>query len=87
MLNIVAGAIIMGYVIAGLLFFRLWRRARDSLFALFGSAFWLLALNQAIVSLADIQREEHSWVYLIRLAAFLVIILAILLSKARDRCS
>lgn len=81
MINILAGAIIMGYSIAGLYFLKMWRRSREQLFVLFGSAFLLLAINQAIVSVAQISREEHSWVYLIRLAAFLLIIIAILLKN------
>jgi O-antigen/teichoic acid export membrane protein len=80
-ISALGGAILMGYLVAALFFFRLWRRARDRLFALFGSAFLLLALNQVIVSFGNIQREESSWVYIIRLAAFLLIILAILLKN------
>mgnify|MGYP001197143713 FL=1 len=73
----VAGAITMGYVIAGLFFLRFWTRTRDTLFIAFACAFWLLAINQAIVALAGIPREEQSWIYLIRLAAFILIIAAI----------
>jgi hypothetical protein len=48
------------------------------LFAAFACAFWLLALNQALVGLEAIPREELSWIYLIRLAAFTFIIVAII---------
>ena len=72
-----SGAITMGYVIAGLFFLRFWVRARDGLFLVFAIAFWLLALNQGIAGLGGIPREELSWVYLLRLAAFCLIIVAI----------
>jgi hypothetical protein len=79
----VSGAITIGYVIAGLFFLRFWTRTRDGLFGAFACAFWLLALNQALVALAGIPREEHSWIYLLRLAAFTLIIIAIIRKNLR----
>lgn len=72
-----AGLITMGYVVAALFFFRFWRRTRDHLFAMFGSAFLLFAMNQALVSLAGLAREEASGFYLLRLAGFVLIIVAV----------
>lgn len=77
MYEFTAGLITMGYFVAGLFFLRFWVRTREGLFVIFGSAFWLLALNQALVAVADIPREEHSWIYLLRLAAFTLIIIGI----------
>ena len=74
----VAGLVTMGFLIAGLSFFRFWRQTGDGLFAAFGSAFVLLALNQALAQLIDLGREEAGWVWLLRLAAFLLIIVAII---------
>ena len=76
-LKFVSGAIAAGLLIVGLFFLRFWSRTRDRLFLAFAAAFWLLAVNQALVALADIPREEQSWIYLIRLAAFILIIVAI----------
>lgn len=73
----ISGVITMGYLIAGLFFLRFWSRTRDKLFVAFACAFWLLALNQALVALAGVPREEQSWIYLLRLAAFTLIIAAI----------
>ena len=73
-----AGAIAMGFLICGLFFWSFWRRTRDSLFAWFAVAFWLLALGQSLLALTGIPVEERSWIYLLRLAAFLLIIFAIL---------
>ncbi|HYE00886.1 MAG TPA: DUF5985 family protein [Alphaproteobacteria bacterium] len=77
MFEFVSGAITCGFVVAAVFFLRFWARTRDRLFAIFAAAFALLALNQGIVALAGIPREELSWVYLLRLAAFSLIIAAI----------
>ena len=76
--SFLAGLIAMGFAVAGLFFLSFWRRSKDSLFASFAAAFWLLALNQALVALLGIPREEQSWIFLLRLAAFVLIIAAIL---------
>jgi hypothetical protein len=75
------GAVTMGFAVAGLFFLRFWHRTKDSLFLSFGIAFWLLALNQAILVFGNIPVEESSWVYLLRLAAFSLIILAIVIKN------
>jgi hypothetical protein len=72
------GMATMGFIVAGLFFLRFWQRTRDRLFLTFGGAFWLLALNQAVVALSGIPREEQSWVYLLRIAAFSLLIVAII---------
>jgi hypothetical protein len=74
----IAGLITAGFLVAGLFFLKYWARTRDFLFIAFAVAFWLLAANQAILSLAEIPREDRSWVYLLRLAAFTLIILAVI---------
>lgn len=76
-LQYVSGAITMGHLIAGLFFLRFWARTRDRLFLAFATAFWLFAANQALTALSGVPREEQSWIYLIRLAAFALIIIAI----------
>ena len=83
----IAGMATMGFIFAGLFFFRFWRRTKDELFAAFGIAFWLLALNQAFITLSGIPREELSWVYILRVAAFLLIIAAILRKNLPGRGS
>jgi len=61
----------------GVFFVRYWRESRDQLFALFGVAFWLLALSWAALSLSTPEHESRPYIYGIRLLAFLLIILAI----------
>ena len=72
-----SGAVTFGFMLAGLFFLRFWKRTRDSLFLAFAAAFWLLGLNQALLALTDIPVEERSWLYLLRLAAFAIIIVSI----------
>lgn len=81
------GAITAFYVIAGLFFLRFWRRTRDSLFVNFACAFWLLALNQGLVTLGGWVREEQTWIYLLRLLAFLLIIVAIVRKNIGGRAT
>jgi hypothetical protein len=74
----VAGAMSAGYAIAGLFFLRFWARTRDRLFAAFAVAFWLMAMNQAVVGFSRHAHFENSTAYLLRLAAFVLIIIAVL---------
>lgn len=78
-----SGAITMGFVMATLFFARFYRRTGDGLFLAFAAAFALLGLGQALLTLSGIPVEERSPLYLIRLAAFLLIIVAIVRKNAR----
>ena len=52
----------------------------------FAVAFWLLALNQALATLLHAPEETQARIYLLRLAAFLIIIVAIVFKNtARGR--
>lgn len=73
----IAGMISMCFIAIGLCFLRFWTLHRDGLFIAFAIAFWLLALNQAAVGVGMVPSEERSWMYLVRVAAFLVIAVAI----------
>jgi hypothetical protein len=76
-------SIAMGFVAAGLFFLRFCSRTRDQLFLAFAFAFWLLGLSQTVMTLTDIPVEERSWLYLLRLAAFLLILYAFWLQNRR----
>lgn len=73
-----AGLVAMGYTAAGVFFLRFWTRTRDRFFLIFAAAFWLMALNGALIITMHVPREEQSWIYLLRLAAFVLIIGAVL---------
>lgn len=77
-----SGMVTMGFLIAGLFFLRFWWRTQDKLFAVFAIAFWLFAANQGLTSLLALEREEQSWLYLLRLTGFALIIAAIAIKSA-----
>lgn len=77
LLDVLSGAVIVGDLIAALFFLRFWRRMRDPLFLSFAWAFFLLGVGQTALALADVPLEERSWLYLFRLAAFVLILVAI----------
>ena len=79
-----AGMVTAGLLTGGLFFARFWVRSRDSLFLAFTAAFWLLALNQAVVALVERPEADQSWFYLLRVAAFLLIAAAIVRKNAGD---
>jgi hypothetical protein len=81
----IMGANALGFLVAALFFLRFWRRTRDLLFAAFSVAFFLMATNQALVALSGIPREEQAAIYLLRLAAFSLLIVAIVGKNLRAR--
>lgn len=68
-------AVAMGMI--GVCFIRHWRSSRIRLFLLFAIAFFLLTLERLVLILANVNDESAPFIYTIRLAAFLVIIGAI----------
>ena len=83
MQTFLSGMTTMGFLVVSLLFVRYWRRTRDGIFVWFSISFALLALTQALPVIIEIPREEHSWVFLLRLLAFALLIFAILRKNAR----
>ena len=77
------GAIVMGFAVATLLFLRFWRRTREGLFLAFSGSFLLLGVTQTLLSLGGFVDEQRSWLYLLRLAAFLLILFALFLQNRR----
>ena len=75
--SFLSGIFMMGLGVSGLLFLRSWREAGDRLFLNFAIAFWLLALERIPLALFHQMKEPHSLVYLLRLFAFVIIILTI----------
>jgi len=75
--QLISGAILMGYAVAGLFFLRFWRETRDRLFLIFAVAFWILGLQRLALVLTRDMVETQTGLYLIRLFAFLLILGAI----------
>jgi hypothetical protein len=82
--QLVSGAMVMAYLAAGLFFLRFWRQTRDRLFAMFAAAFWILAIQRLSLGLTTETTENATWLYVIRLLAFLLILFAII-DKNRER--
>lgn len=68
------GALMMGFSIVALFFLRFWVRTRDKLFAIFAISFFILASERIFLGLLQSPSEVRTWVYLLRLTAFLLII-------------
>ena len=79
-----AGMVTAGFLASGLFFARFWVRSRDSFFLAFTAAFWLLALNQMLVLVVHQPEVNEVWLYLLRVAAFLLIAAAIVRKNASD---
>lgn len=73
----IGGALTLGYIVLGLFFLKFWRRTRDMLFMMFAWAFWLMGANQFAVSASSSYDLDVGWTYVLRLLAFVLIILAI----------
>jgi hypothetical protein len=77
MVEMLSGALLFSYFIAGIHFVRFWRRTSDKLFLHFALAFWLFALNQIVGSIPVVTDETAGYEYLLRVLGFIVILVAI----------
>ena len=82
--DFLSGAVAFGFGVCALFFLKFWRRTREELFLAFALAFLLLGLGQTVLALAAIPTEERGSIYLLRLAAFLLILLAIWRKNSRS---
>jgi hypothetical protein len=78
MIEYLAGAVTLGYLVAMLFFLRFWKRTQDRLFLAFGIAFALLALNQALAQWLGAADERIGYTYLLRVLGFVLILAAII---------
>lgn len=77
LVDFLSGAVTFGFMTASLFFLRFWKRTYDPLFLSFALAFALLGIGQTVQALGKLPTEESSHLYLIRLLAFSIIIVAI----------
>lgn len=82
--DFLGGMITMGFLTAALFFFKFWSRTRDFLFAAFGLTFVCFAITQALPVLLDVPKEGRSWVYVVRLVGFAILIAGIVAKNARS---
>lgn len=83
--NFLAGAIVMGFGVAAVMFLKFWKRTHELLFLAFAGSFLLLGVTQALLTLADFQDDARTRIYLLRLAAFLLILFAMAWQNRRRR--
>lgn len=77
MIEMLSGALLFAYFMAGIHFARFWRRTGDRLFLHFAVAFWLFALNQLATSIPSVANETGGYEYVLRVLGFIVILVAI----------
>jgi hypothetical protein len=70
---VLSGVLMTGFAVAGLFFLRFWRESHDRLFGYFAGAFFVLCLQRLLLVLV----AESPLLYIVRLVAFALIIIAI----------
>lgn len=71
------GVIFSASLVAAAFFLKFWRRTRDPLFLAFALAFFIEGLNRLRFLFVDTPNEGLASIYLVRLLAFLLIVVAI----------
>lgn len=77
MIDFLSGATMLASFAIALFFLRYWRQTADRLFAIFALAFTVFACSRIFLTILDEANEARPYVYLLRLAAFVLIIVAI----------
>jgi uncharacterized membrane protein HdeD (DUF308 family) len=72
------GVIATSSLTASVFFLKFWKQTRDSLFFVFGLAFFVEGLNRCAVLFLAKPNEGSPYIYIVRLLAFLLILAAIL---------
>ena len=75
--QLLAGAVAAGSFVAGLFFFRFWHQTRDPFFVYFALAFWLEGVNRVALGAIPHADESEPLFYMVRLLAYVLIIIAI----------
>lgn len=80
-----SGMVTMGFLVASLFFFRFWNRTRDRLFALFGVAFLLMAVNQLFTHVSGPATQDFFYAYVLRIIAYVMLIAGIVAKNLEQR--
>ena len=84
MMQFLSGAICTAHLVIALFFLRFWRRTRDRFFIFLSASFFLLALERVVISLLPESAEMTPYPYTIRLVAFTLLIVGIVI-KNREK--
>jgi hypothetical protein len=86
MSELMRGALAMGFFVAAVFFLRFWKQTRDRLFGLFAIAFLAMSISRVLIGLQPSFGPNHDNLYLLRLLAFGLVLVAIL-DKNRSKNS
>ncbi|MCY1073536.1 DUF5985 family protein [Archangium lansingense] len=76
--DFISGTVFALCCVAGLFFLRFWKKTRDRFFAFFAASFWLMGLHRVVLMAMRLTDSENVVAaYLIRLVAFVLILVAI----------
>lgn len=78
MIDFLNGASFVACLVIALCFLRYWKQTEDRLFGIFALAFCVFGVNRVLLSAVDEDADGRLVVYLLRLVAFLLIIVAVL---------
>jgi Family of unknown function (DUF5985) len=79
------GMLAMAALVAALLFLRLWKLSGDRLLLFFAAAFAVFALNWIGLGVANPDYETLHYAYVLRLGAFMLILVGIIDKNRRVR--
>ena len=85
LLDYLAGAITLGYLVSSGFFLRFWRKTHERLFLAFGVAFLFLALNQMASTYFEAGDERTLYGYALRVLGFVLILAAIIDKNVASR--
>ena len=89
MIQFFNGMLMMAFCVAGVIFFRYWRASHDRLFLMFSISFWIMAVNRLLLDYftppGTPPNEHRTILYVIRLMAFLLILIAIIDKNRKTR--
>ena len=77
MFSMISGAIALGWLVAGLFFFRFWRQTRDPFFLWFALSFWLESADRVFLGLYVAPQEDSPLFYGLRVLSYGFILFAI----------
>jgi len=83
--DILIGATAMACCTVGVFFIRYWRTTGDRFFLYFAASFWIQGLIRVHMGAADTDDEYRAAYYLIRLLAYVLILVAIWEKNRRPR--
>ena len=81
------GMLAMGYLVAAGFFLKFWKQTRERLFIFFSMAFAILAVQRILLTIDFSLTEDRTWMYVLRLIAFLLIVYAIIAKNREGRAS